>query len=127
MKFTDVVISQDQPRFVTVRYLAESGEEVTVKLDMPGSDAASSLAVANRARALLEEAAIFEFSGRGSPEPALVEKGGRPVAGEPLEAESLEEEDDNPYQAPDEALPSRKQERDIEQNPSRERGRFGDY
>ena len=38
--------------------------------------------------------------------------------------DSLEEEDDNPYQESDEALPDDKEEAAIRRNPSREGGRF---
>lgn len=42
--------------------------------------------------------------------------------GEPLP--SLEEEDDNPYQESDEALPDDKEERALDRNLSKEGGRF---
>lgn len=60
---------------------------------------------------------------RDVPAPASVAGDGVHVA---KRHQSLEEEDDNPYQKPDEALPDREQEDAISQNPRRERGRLAE-
>ncbi|MCR4264665.1 hypothetical protein [Nitratireductor sp. ZSWI3] len=128
MKVTDIVISHDEAPYTMLRYVTDGGEEVVVKLDTSSVGDADGHTLLDRARTLLTRAAAFDvasadFSG-ATTEPALVEQ---PDRNQPSQTQSLEEDDDNPDQRPDEALPSRKQEKAIRENPARQRGRFGDY
>lgn len=116
VQITDVVVSEDETRFVTIRYLADD-EEIIVKLDRTRSDAA--LSYFERAKGLLEAAAASDVTGRRRDEPSII-----PASPRSLNVRSPEEDDDNPYQEPDEALPSEEQESAIESNPSRQRERF---
>jgi hypothetical protein len=110
-----------------VTFLDEDGGSVLVRFyseDIAGDEAA----IVARAKEMMRDASLSEIAGpRGVPLSADAAAGLPSAAGEHIEEEmSLDEESDNPYQEPDEALPDDDEEREILRNPEHARGRFGD-
>ena len=123
MHVMDIVVErdEDQSGWHNVSFLGEGGELVVVRLEL--SEASDAGAVEQARLALLNAAA----SASGEPtvaEPEIVSGnvGGLPSA--PRENLSLEEEADNAYQNPDEALPDDREARAIDRNPGKQGSRF---
>jgi hypothetical protein len=110
----------------TVTFLDEYGGSILVRLyteDISGDQAA----IVARAKEMLRDASFSDITGpRGVPLSPDAAAGLPSAAGEHIEEElSLDEESDNPYQEPDEALPDDDEESAIRRNPAHTRGRFG--
>lgn len=125
MKFNDVLVQRTgDGGWVIVTFRGAEGGSVVVRLPHSGgvSESREMLLASTRA-ALLDAASATD---QGNPLPLVdveVDSSGR-VVREPGATQSLEEEDDNPYQRPDEALPENEEESTLRRNPSREGGRF---
>lgn len=73
---------------------------------------------------LILEEQDWEVIKSGSVRPTVISESGDLRYDDDQTAESLEEEDDNPYQNSDEALPDDEEEAALARNPGKEGGRF---
>jgi hypothetical protein len=110
----------------TVTFLDEYGGSILVRLyteDISDDQAA----IVARAKEMLRDASLTDITGpQGVPLSADAAAELPSAAGEHIEEEmSLDEESDNAYQEPDEALPDDDEEGAILRNPEHARGRFG--
>lgn len=111
----------------TVTFLDEDGGSVLVRLyseDIAGDEAA----IVSRAKEMMRDASLSDAEGpRGAVLSADAAAGLPSATGEHIEEElSLDEEADNAYQEPDDALPDDEEELALGRNPGLVRGRFGE-
>ncbi|MCT7377420.1 hypothetical protein [Chelativorans salis] len=130
MQFNDVQVQRlgagDGYRAV-VTFRGTRGETIVVSLphseDQITED--SGMLVGSARAALLDAVSATEGEDPLPLSDVEVDASGRALE-TPVATPSLEEEDDNPYQQPDEALPDSEEESDLLRNPSQEKGRFGE-
>lgn len=112
----------------SVRFIGEGGDEVAVTIARPHDGGATmDEELVATAKVMLLHAAAARITDATSIEPEIVPAA--EATGESGEIEglqSLEEEQDNPYQNPDDALPNDEAERAIDEGMDRTRGRFGE-
>lgn len=126
MQLDDVLVEQPEGgRWTIVTFRGSKGEVVVVRVPEQGeADRSREMLIGSARAALLDVVSATEA---GNPLPLAdveVDASGRTET--PTETRPLEEEDDNPYQRPDEALPDSEEESELLRNPSRESGRFGE-
>ncbi|WP_187969390.1 hypothetical protein [Aquibium microcysteis] len=111
-----------------VRFIGEGGDEVAVTIAHHHDGGATiEQELVAKAKVMLLHAAAARLKDATEVEPQILPAA--EVTGESGEIEglqSLEEEQDNPFQYPDEALPDDEAERAIDEGMDRTRGRFGD-
>ncbi|WP_163269934.1 hypothetical protein [Chelativorans alearense] len=130
MQFNDVQVQRldaGDGYWSLVTFRGTKGETIVVRLPQSGDEVgeSSSMLVGSARAALLDAVSATEGENPLPLADVEVDASGRAL-GTPVAAPSLEEEDDNPYQRPDEALPGSEEESDLLRNPSRQKGRFGE-
>ncbi len=126
MQILDIKITpaSDSDDLSRVRFIGEGGDEVAVTIanHTQGGPTIEQELVA-KAKVMLLHAAAAQASDRAASEPVIVrdaEFAEEGAAGD----QSLEEEQDNPFQNPDEALPSDEAEEAMANGLARPSGRF---
>lgn len=130
MRITEIRVrpeAAERRDWSTVTFLDEDGGSILVRLYSEDISDDQAKIVA-RAKEMLRDASLSDIAGpRGVPLSADAAAGLPRAAGEEIQEElSLDEEADNPYQDPDEALPSDEEEDSLRRNPEHARGRFGE-
>lgn len=107
-----------------VEFIGAEGDNITVTIaGMGNGGKAGEEELVARAKTMLLHAAAAQTEDRAAQEPVLLRQDD--MAPDPTEGlESLEEEQDNPYQNPDAALPDDAAEAEIAGNMARRKGRF---
>lgn len=133
MKIDDIRLSRaaNEDGSAEVLLRDDDGAEVRISFSLPASGDGGRASLLDEARSLLNSAIEAIGASTGLPDGLTPANGNDEVpldaldmadGGRPLE--SLEEDDDNSYQEPDEALPDEREEQALAAGLAR--GRFGD-
>lgn len=126
MQILDIKITpaSDSDDLSRVRFIGEGGDEVAVTIanHTQGGPTIEQELVA-KAKVMLLHAAAAQASDHAASEPVMVRDAEFAEEGA-AEDQSLEEEQDNPFQNPDEALPSDEAEEAMANGLARPSGRF---
>lgn len=130
MRVVDIEVSRQErhgAQFATVTFRGDRHEGVAVRLRVDDDTAfVDREAIIRDAKVMLLETAAVEEGRLSDPDPVAEGETLEQSIATDEEAASLEEEDDNPYQEADEALPDDREESVLAENPTREERKFGE-
>jgi len=129
MQILDIKImpSAEPDALSQVRFIGEGGDEVAVTMAKNHDGGASiEQELFAKAKVMLLHAAAAQVKEYASSEPETIPLSEVDEDGDDAGLQSMEEEDDNPFQNPDEALPSDEAEEAIARDPDRSHGWFGE-
>jgi hypothetical protein len=110
-----------------VRFIGEGGDEVAVTIaNHHNGGATIDQELVAKAKVMLLHAAAAQMRDRATVVPEIIPVDVPDEGGEVSGLQSLDEEQDNPFQNPDEALPEDEAETAIDENMDKTRDRFGD-
>ncbi|MDN2578462.1 hypothetical protein [Aquibium sp. ELW1220] len=124
IRITPAAEAEDMSR---VRFIGEGGDEVAVTIaNHHNGGATIEQELVAKAKVMLLHAAAAQMKDKTTVTPEIIPSDVPDEGAEVSGLQSLEEEQDNPFQNPDEALPSDEAETAIDEDMEQSRGRFGD-
>ena len=124
IRITPAAEAEDMSR---VRFIGEGGDEVAVTIaNHHNGGATIEQELVAKAKVMLLHAAAAQMKDKTTITPEIIQSDVPDEGAEVSGLQSLEEEQDNPFQNPDEALPSDEAETAIDEDMEQSRGRFGD-
>jgi hypothetical protein len=124
IRITPAAEAEDMSR---VRFIGEGGDEVAVTIaNHHNGGATIEQELVAKAKVMLLHAAAAQMKDKTTVTPEIIPSDVPDEGAEVSGLQSLEEEQDNPFQNPDEALPSDEAETAIDEYMEQSRGRFAD-